>query len=265
MSGTRDPMRLYSILLISALLAIGTLQASFNITYTNTTLTLNKNTSAKVLEAFTLSISNSSAEQYILYRNSLGLTLGDWQNILLTTTLRQHISGLGHSTSEFTFLPGPLIKAPTGDYAILTLSYYVSNVTEVRNIAPRKFEYTFNNSVFNFENTANGQALPANTSLNIIIPQGAQVLSINPLPDYPTASTDNYLNRTTFSWFSGDPLSQFSFSFVTTESLQEEVTGFFSKIYNTYAVQLYILLALIIIAIIAFVYIRSGNSEPEKK
>lgn len=260
-------MRLqYLLMLASALVLLGSAQAYYNITAINTTVTLSGNSSAHVIETFSLYISNSSVQQYVKNRDAVGLSLSDWQSILYTTQLTQHIISVRHSTYGFTFLPGPLVTQSNGGEALLTMSYYLNNVTSITNIAPRKFKYTFNDSVFNFENTASGQTLPYNTRLNIVIPTGAQAVSIYPLPDLPTPTpTSNYNNFTSFSWFSGEPLSQFSFSFIMTQSLQDEVLSYFSGIYQRYAVLLYVVIIAIIVLILVYVYLRAGRDSESKK
>lgn len=256
-------MRLtYILILLSSLVMLGSTQAYYNITSINTTVILNGNSSAHVIESFNLYISNSSVQQYTQNRNAVGISLSDWQNIIYTTQLTQHIINARHSTYGFTFLPGPLVKTYNGGDALLTMSYYINNVTSITNIAPRKFEYTFNDTVFNFENTGNGQALPDDARLNIIIPQGAQLLSIYPLPDLPAPTyLNDYKNFTSFSWFSGEPLSQFSFSFIMAQSLQGEVLAYFSNIYDNYKVDLYLLLAAIIAFVIIYVYYNAGRQQ----
>ncbi len=259
-------MRLrYLLMPLLSLLLLGSSHAFYNITFVNTTVILSGNSSAHVIETFNLYVSNASVLQYTQNRDAIGLSLSDWQNILYTNLLTQHIVSQKRSTYGFTFLPGPLVSQFGGGQALLTMSYDVNNVTTVRNIAPRKFEYTFNDSVFNFIDTVNGQALPSNVRLNLVIPERSQILMVYPLPDLPSPSSlGDYKNLTTFSWFSGEPLSQFSFSFVSTQSLQGEVLGYFSSIYNAYKIVLYAILIAAIAAILIYVYLHSGRT-PEKE
>ena len=88
--------------------------------------------------------------------------------------------------------------------------------------------------MFNFEHGASGQVLNPNTTLTIVMPKGAAIKSVYPLPDYPpSAFTSNYKNTTTISWFDGEPLSKFNLNFVIIESIQTEVTSFFPSIYQS--------------------------------
>lgn len=248
-------------------LFLGNAHAYYNITFINTTLVLNSNQSARVIETMDIFISNSSVAQYIQSRNAVGTTLSYWQSLLYTKLLTEHIVNNQHSIYGFSFLAGPLLSSYNGGTALLTMDYYVNNVTTANIIAPRSFKYVFNDSVFNFEHTTggpNGQTLPNNARLTIIIPKGARVVSIYPQPDSPSPNfVGNYTDVTAFSWDTGEPLSQFSFSYITTQSLQQEVLAYFSGIYKggkSFYINnkvLFYLVAVILIVAAAYVYIRS--------
>ncbi len=247
---------------IFSLLLLSNAYAYYNITYTNTTVLFNGNQSAHVVEQFTLFVSNSSYSQYLSNRNAVGLSLNYWQNILYTNQLVEHIVNSGHSISQFEFLPGPLATGPTGGVATLTINYYINNVTLVTNTAPRRFEYTFNDSLFNFENTANGQALPNAVRLNFIIPHGATAVAIYPLPDSPQLNfISNSTNVTSFSWYSGEPLSGFTFQYITTQSLQAEVLQYLQNVYSSYTAELYLTLIVAIVLIGVYSYLKIVRQE----
>jgi hypothetical protein len=229
--------------------------AYYNLTYVNTTVVLNQNQSAHVVEELGLYVSNSSINQYLQNRDAIGLNLSYWQQILYTKTLSEHIVSPKYGVYHFEFFPGPLTRADNGGYATLTMNYYVFNVTNVANIAPRKFEYTFNSSVFNFEHVASGQVLPYNTRLNIILPKGSQIISVYPLPDYPQPNLiNNYYNVTYLSWNSGELLAKFSLVYVSTETLQKEVVTYFSNMYESYKVELALLILVALAAISYYAY-----------
>lgn len=253
-------------LMISVLLLLSAVNAYYNVTYLNTTMIMKANSSAYIIETYNLYVSNSSMQQYIQSRNSVNLSLTGWEKILNTLELTFHIVSKHHSPYDFTFLPGPLVSQfGGGGTASLTMSYYINNITTIKNVAPRKFTYTFNSSVFNFLDTISGEALPNNTRFNIIIPDGSQEYTIYPQPDLPLPSPrDVYTNVTEFSWFSEEPLSQFNFSFVTTESMQQEVFNFFSNFYIAYKEDIYIVAVIAIVAAIAYLYLRSGMSGQHK-
>ncbi|MGB9732359.1 MAG: hypothetical protein ACP5HF_01560 [Candidatus Micrarchaeia archaeon] len=244
--------------LFSILLASTPANAYFNVTYLNTTVILENNTDAHVIEVLTLFISNSSVQQYLLYRQAINLTVSKWGNALGTSYLIEHIINPNSSISRFTFLPGPVMRNMNGSgMAYLTMDYYVGNVTTKKIIAPRKFEYIFNNKVFNFMHTASGEALYPNSRLNIIIPKGAEVISIYPAPDFPSPSAlGNYAGYTEFSWFSGEPLSRFTFSYIVTESPQQEVLSYFQNLMNNYGEIIYAAIIIIIAATIIYLYVK---------
>ncbi len=243
------------IIFISFFYVLSSVYGYYNITNINTTLILNLNQSAHVVEVFTVYVSNASLSSYQQTKDAIGITLSDWQKIIYNGGLTQHILGSGHSVYDFAFLPGPLVSIPGGGYATLTMNYYVKNATSIKNIAPRKFEYTLNDSIFNFQAVQNGQILPSNLRFNIIIPKGSQIVTLYPLSDSPKPNfIENYTNDTIFSWYTGEPLSQFSFQYVVTESPQTEVVDYFNNLYKEYTFEIYIISGVILIVIIVYIY-----------
>ncbi len=243
----------FLLLLMSAINA----QAYFNATYLSTTVYLTNSTTAHVVEGVELYVSNSSLVTYNQDRQAFNLSLSSWQKAIGSSVLTEHVLNPHSSIMNFTFLPGPVVSSnSSGGFASLTMSYYVSNVTTVTRIAPREFEYFFNDSVFNFLHTASGQSLPANTRLTIMVPNGTRVVSVYPAPDYPIASATGNYTGTEFSWYSGEPLEGFLFSYITTETPQQEVMKFFSGIYNRYAALIYLLILLFVVAAAVYTYTK---------
>ena len=245
------------ILLASALSSIflfASASAYFNMTYLNTTVILYKNTSAHVVESFTIFMSNSSISQYNQDRRAINLTLSEWQHALSNDYLMEHIINPRGSVRDVTFLPGPIGYTNNyGGTAIITLDYWVNNVTNVQNIAPREFEYTFNDSVLNFQHTSSGEDLPPNTRFNIIIPKGTDAISVYPSPDFPNPSfTGNYTGHVLFSWFESEPLNKFTFAYTQQQSMQAEVLAYFTGIYYSYTAEIY--LAVIVAAAAVGIY-----------
>ncbi len=249
---------IYTILL-SVFLIESIVHAYINVTYLNTTVVLGTNSTGKVVEILSLYLSNNiSINQYLQDRAAINLTLSDWQRALNTNLLVEHILNPSSSVSNFTFLPGPVTTEGDAGIAQIIMSYYVHNITTVKEIAPRKFEYTFNDNVFNFMHTASGEALPLNARLNIIIPSRAQVVSIYPLPDYPSVNVfGKYTNESFFSWYAGEPLSGFTFTYIVTQSLGQEVTSYFGMIFSKYRIDLFAFVLLIIIAIAVYFLVTS--------
>jgi hypothetical protein len=223
----------------------------------NTTVRLYTNTSASVAEVINISISNQSVNQYSMNRAALNLTLSDWQAIV-GPTLVEHIINPSASTYNFHFIPGPLEKGMSGSFAYLLLTYNVNNVTIKNDTGPRTISYSFNPKVLNFEHGASGQILPSNTTLTIMIPTGALLKSIYPIPDYPTSTfTNGYKNVTSFSWFNGEPLSKFTLQFVIIQPLSAEVSEFFTQLYGILGIWTYIIIAVIIVLFVLYTYLRT--------
>ncbi|MCL4383319.1 MAG: hypothetical protein M1168_01790 [Candidatus Marsarchaeota archaeon] len=231
--------------------------ASFTINHLNTTLTLNKNTSAFVNEVINVTISNESLNEYRADRGALNLKLENWQ-LLIGPLLTQHIINPHSGVYNFSFIPGPPILENNKYIAYLYMNYEVLNVTSVKQIAPRSFKYIFNNNVFNFEHVVSGEILPQNTTFTIKLPNGANNISIYPIPDIPANGlSTKYRNVTTLSWEYAEPLSQFSFSFIITENIQTEVYSFFLKIFNYLGFVTYIIIIAIIILFIFYTYFKA--------
>jgi hypothetical protein len=246
-------------LLFLALLIVPLSHASYIVTSINTTVTLNQNTSGQVIEIFKVSVSNASVSQYTADRLALNLTLSQWQSLIGPQLVENIVNPRG-SIYDFDFLPGPLAPSQNGKVADLVLSYSVTNVTTVTQTGPRTFLYDFDNSVFNFQNAISGPVLGDNTTLNIIIPQGARIIKISPNPDFPAYGfTQNYRNATYFSWDSDESLGAFTFNYVLEESLEQEVVTFFQGVYNTLGAFAYILIILAVALFIAYTYLKAGK------
>ena len=249
----------FVIFALSFAILAGTAHSSYTVTSINTTVTLNTNTSAEVIEILNLSISNTSVAQYSSDRVALNLSLSNWQS-LIGPSLVQHIINQHSGISDFKFLPGPLTAEQYGGRADIIMSYVVKNVTFVSEPSPRKFLYSFNPTVFNFEHGVSGEILPLNATLNIVLPSGAQILSVYPIPDSPAYGfAKNYQNVSELSWFYGEPLSKFTLNFVVKEGLEEEVFGFLSGIYQKLGILVYVIIAVAIISFVIYTYYRASR------
>ncbi len=251
-------MRKILIYIIPLLLLTANVFAYLNVTYLNTTVILNKSSSAEVVETLLVNMSNSSVGQYLQDRQSINLTLSQWSSALHTSLLIQHIFSPSSGISGFTLLPGPIINR-YGEWAqaIITMRYVANNITSVQNIGPRKFLYTFDSAALNFEHTGSGEALPQDARFNIIIPKDTSLVSIYPEPDYPYPNfVGDYNNATSFSWYEGEPLSAFSFSYLSTESLQQEVTTYFTNVYVNFTQQIYLLVIILTSIFLVYVYVK---------
>src|SRR5271155_3739589 len=130
-------MRINSALFSAILLCFlfGNTFAYLNATYLNTTVILNTSTTARVVETVIINMSNSSVGQYLQDRQAINLTLSNWDSVLHTNLLIQHIFNPNSSVSKFTLLPGPLLydNSQTAQ-AILTMTYVSYNITTVTNV-----------------------------------------------------------------------------------------------------------------------------------
>ncbi len=244
---------------LTASISLGNAFAYYNVTFLNTTVILNgSNTDAKVIETISLFVSNSSLQQYSTSRAAYNLTLSDWQNIIKSQLPTEHILSPQGSVSDFTLLPSAVVvQSASGGTAYIIYSYVVSNVTSVNETAPRKFRYVFNDSVFNFEHTASGQQLFQGSRLNIVLPPGAVVDTVYPLPDYPSPNLlGSYSNQSLLSWYAQEPLSKFSFSYTITQSLQSEVLDYFKGVYDSYRPFIYLIIVILIGIIVAYIYLK---------
>ncbi len=249
-------------LAVALMLLIPNTHAYFNVTSLNTTVTLNPNNSAHVTESFKLYISNSSLQTYFNDRQAINLTLSGWQKALQSDLLATHILNPKSGIYGFTILPSPITYALGNGTAILTMSYYVNNVTTEKAIGPRKFEYTFNDTVFNFAHIVSGQTLPPYARLNIIIPKGSEVVSVYPVPDYPHLNfIGNYTGSSQFSWYSNDPLATFSFSYIISQSPGQEVTSYFAYIYTNYKTFIYFVILVLFLVLVVYLYARMSENK----
>jgi len=244
------------ILFFITMVLLAKTNASYTVLGINTTITLNTNTSAYVTEVIKVAVSNISTSQYSADRLALNLSLSNWQE-LIGPDLTEHIVNPKGMMYGLNFLPGPLITTDNGKVAYLKMSYYVSNVTTMNITGPRAFKYSFNKDVFNFEAAKSGIVLGPNTTLNIILPKGAQVISVYPLPDSPALGfAQNYRNVTELSWYQNEPLSTFTLVYVVHESLQDEVLNFFLNIYKILGIYTYVIIILIIALFLIYMYFK---------
>lgn len=254
-------MRAISLLVIMLALVplIGMASASYNVTSIQVNMYLNQNTSARVNETIQVAITNQSVKQYQTDRIALNLTVSQWQQ-LIGSQLEEHIINPRGSIYNFVLLPGPVVQSGANNRADIILSYDVNNVTIVNQTSPRVFVYTLRPNVFNFQHGASGEVLSPNTTLNITIPSGAKIKTVYPVPDYPPYGlTNNYANVSSISWFYGEPLSRFSLVFVVNESIRDEVSTFFSAVYQFLGIYSYIIIAVIILLFVLYVYYRASK------
>lgn len=233
--------------------------AAFTVLNINTTVTLNTNTSAQVIDIIKVSISNTSIQQYNTDRVALNLSISQWQNII-GPALIEHIVNLKGTIYDFNFLPGPIVYTSGIPTAFLVLSYYVSNVTTSNQTGPRLYVYMLNNSVFNFQHAESGPVLGPNTTLTVILPQGSRISSVYPIPDVPAYGFEQkYSNVTEISWNADEPLAQFVLTYTVQQSLQSEVITFFDQLYGRLGSFSYVIIIVAIALFIIYTYLKAGK------
>ncbi len=234
--------------------------ASYFVNHLNTSVSLNKNTSAYVNEIIKITITNESLKQYELDRVALNLKLEKWQSII-GPTLTQHLINPHSGVYNFSFIPGPAIKNNKVHIAYLSMNYEVLNATSIKQIAPRRFKYFFNSKLFNFEHGMSGEILSPNTTLTIHLLNNATSISVYPIPDIPANGLINkYKNVVSLSWIYGEPLSQFSLSFIINENIQTQVSSFFLRIFNYLGYVAYIVIIIIILLFIFYTYFKARQN-----
>ncbi len=245
-------------LLLALVAAVPISHAAYIVTAINTTVSLNYNTSAQVVEVLRVSVTNQSVNQYTTDRLALNLTLQQWQG-LVGPSLVEHIVNPHGSIYDFNFLPGPLLNSNNGRIGYLVMTYSVSNVSTVKETGPRTFLYSFNPNVFNYQNALSGQVLGQNTTLQIILPQNSKIDHIVPEPDSPSVGfIQGYKNVTSVTWNNDESLSSFALTYTVTQSLQDEVISFFAGVYNQLGVTIVALLIIVAIAFfIVYTYFRA--------
>lgn len=252
---------LVALVAISILLASGIVNAAtaaYTVTNINTTVVLNQNTTAKVTEEITVHINNASVAQYTIDRSGLNLTLSNWQSII-GPQLIPHIINEKTGIYDFNLLPGPVTYNAIGnnDSAVLYMSYHVNNATFVNMTGPRRYLYRFNPTILNFAHGISGEVLAANTRFNIIIPNGSSIISVYPLPDYPTLVTQNMSNVTRLTWENAEPLYDFKLVFVLNTSLMSEVVAFFGSIYSALGVITYLIIGAAVVLLVIYTYLKT--------
>lgn len=248
------------ILLLSMVFIAPLSHAAYIITAINTTVSTNLNTSARVIEIYKVSISNTSVGQYTTDRLALNFTLSQWQNVIGSGLTEHIINPRGGSIYDFNFIPGPIVSSNNGKIADLVLSYIATNVTTINQTGPRAFLYKFNRGALNYQNAESGEVLGLNTSLTVILPIGSRIDLVSPNPDYPAFGfAKSYRNVTSLTWDSDEALSQFTLMYTINESLQDEVLSFFQQIYNYLGGFAILIIIIGVAALVIYTYLKSGK------
>lgn len=242
---------------ISVIAMAGFSSASYNVTRINTTISINTNGSAYVTDVLYVRMSNTSVQQYTIDRSGLNLTLSDWQS-LVGPSLVPHVINKRSGIYGFGLLPGPAILVDAQHTASIYMHYYVSNIATINQTGPRTYSYSFNASDLNFAQGVGGVVLSQDMRLNIVLPNESSVLTVYPLPDYPSQS-QNFTSARMLSWYAAEPLYNFEFVFQVKTSTTSEVLGFFGSIYDALGPLVYILVGGAVLLFIIYTYLKIGR------
>lgn len=221
------------------------------------TISVNEDGTAHVDEDVFLIVYPNAIE---LYKNSLKstrLTIGDWQRTTGSKNLRYHVLGGDVSPRNTRIFPKPLTRFEFVDKAIatITIEYDTSAPLFIKEeIGPRKIKYTLKDEALSFENAPEGQVLPENSVLIINVLPGSSVdlKKTFPRPTKPVKSTNN---ETMYVWNATGgaiPITPFDFSFVKEESIDKEISEFFTDLQKRVAGLIFSNYGALVILIISF-------------
>lgn len=262
-------------ILITLLFLISFSFCEFQLHEAKISITLAEDGSAVVEEKITLLVfGNYSAHVYESGFNEN--TLSKWQELTNISEIKTHISEGNSNIKNKIVKPQPLKRSLSNtalSYGQIILSYtaepyYDSNGKKINNTGlvtmeqykPRLTRYYVNKEAFNFQRTEGEDVkLGEKITLSITPPKKAMITQLNPLSSefenvtFPTPSK-------TVNW-KGIPLIQFIFIYEIEQSLDKEVTLFFSDFQEAIRTNLVspegtAALFIAIILIISYFYLR---------
>ncbi len=176
-----------------------------------------------------------------LYESSLAKTdLASWGTVVGSDEVRYHLDSRVVSIGNVVVRPSPTSRCnPIADlcHGELTITYGAgpskgrggepiagTGVFTVEEYKPRTIRYTLNKGALQFQTSELGDViLGENERLSFMLPRGAKVTYVNPLPGGTEQAGDG---RQQLSW-SNYVLAHFSMVFEKEEGLDQEVIGFF--------------------------------------
>ncbi|MFA5107934.1 MAG: hypothetical protein WC492_00155 [Candidatus Micrarchaeia archaeon] len=241
------------------LLFMGMAFADFELRTLTVTITMNPDGTAHATEEAVLFITGNQSIN--LYEDSVVFNdLSSWTTRTGISDLRTHVSRAYVEISDLRVRPQPVSKcnnlAQTCyaslilDYDITPISLQQGGIVSANLYKPRTTKYSLRSEVFSFPRTKTDDIiLPKGTTLEMILPASASLISFSRVPDNvqdeqsmfrfdsKTSSTQYFGTVRVFSW-SGQTLSQFTLSYDIEQSLEEEITSFFSyvqtRIFNAF-------------------------------
>jgi len=199
------------------------------------TISVNNDGSARVQEDVTMLVSSTSVDQYKDSLKSTRLTMDDWAKITGSKNLRYHILGEGAQPTNTRLYPKPLqyYEYVNKSLATISVEYDISGqVFTLSEAGPRKTRYGLREDVLSFENAPEGQIIPEDAVLIIHIPMNSYVNleQTFPPPSKPEGMGTTYEREYAWNATGGAiPITPFDFEFILEETLDEEVSGFFTE------------------------------------
>lgn len=228
------------------------------------TITANPDGTAHVVEEVQLIVSPNVVDLYKDSLRSTRLTITDWQRTTGSRNLRYHILGANASPMNTRVFPRPLqrFQYVEKSIAVIAVEYDTSGpIFGAAEAGPRKTRYAFAPAVLSFENAPEGQVLPENAVLvmNILPNSKADISKIFPRPTFPTSPDGKLSTAIAYTWNATGgaiPLTPFEFSFITEQSIDAEVSAYFSSmqarttqlLFSNYGLLL-VILALVFLAL----------------
>ncbi len=238
--------------IILLLLLIPTLFAGFELRSLKVSVYINSDGSAHATEEALIFMDSESSIR--LYEDSVIFNdLSSWADRTQISDLRTHISRAYVDVVDLRVRPQPVHNcnnlAQTCfatlilDYDVFALSENTSGITKMSLYKPRTTRHVLNSDVFSFTRSkTNDIILPRGYSLQITIPQIAKAITFSKIPDnaddtshstlnYDSVSGANqYLGELRSFIWENQTLSQFALSFEIENSLEYEISYFFSNL-----------------------------------
>ncbi|MFA5412046.1 MAG: hypothetical protein WC350_01715 [Candidatus Micrarchaeia archaeon] len=231
-----------------ALLLLSLTYAEFTLTAMDVLVDVNAQGDATVTEKLHYII--TSSYHISLYESNLAKTdIGSWGALIGSDEVRSHLDNRVVSVENVVVRPAPTSRCnPLAElcHGELTITYeakpYVradgeevpgTGIFTVEQYKPRTTRYTLNEGALQFQTSELGDVvLGENERLSFMLPRGAKVAYVNPLPGNTEQTGDG---RQQLSW-ENEVLAHFSMVFEKEEGLDQEVIGFFigarSKLYD---------------------------------
>jgi hypothetical protein len=227
-------MRRWAFLLLLLSLAF----AEYTLTAMDVVVDVDGGGNAKVTEKLHYII--TSSYHISLYESGLTKTdLASWSSIINSSDVRYHLDNRVVNIENVVVRPAPTSRCnPLAElcHGELTISYDAkqyaradgsvvpeTGIFSVDAYKPRSKKFTLNPGALSFETSELGDViLGENQRITIMLPQGATVQYVSPLPE----ETVEAQGRTQMSWQNA-VLAHFSLVFEKEESLDQEVINFF--------------------------------------